>query len=71
LAKTGALQIRDVLRVIEQAGLGPGRGPCLDCGARLRAGDQDRWRNAYAKPKRNVAPELMIRSWTDYKINVA
>jgi transposase len=30
-----------------------------------------RWRNARAQPKRNFAPDSVIRSWTDYKINVA
>lgn len=30
-----------------------------------------RWRNARAKPKRNFAPDSVIRTWTDYKINVA
>jgi transposase len=30
-----------------------------------------RWRNTRAQPKRNFAPDSMIRTWTDYKINVA
>lgn len=30
-----------------------------------------RWRNARAQPKRNFAPGSVIRTWTDYKINVA
>ena len=30
-----------------------------------------RWRNARAEPKRDFAPESVIRTWTDYKINVA
>jgi hypothetical protein len=30
-----------------------------------------RWRNARAQPKRTFAPDSVIRTWTDYKINVA
>lgn len=30
-----------------------------------------RWRSARAQPKRNLAPDSVIRTWTDYKINVA
>jgi transposase len=30
-----------------------------------------RWRNARAEPKRDFAPGSIIRTWTDYKINVA
>jgi transposase len=30
-----------------------------------------RWRNAHAAPKRDFAPESVIRTWTDYKTNVA
>jgi hypothetical protein len=30
-----------------------------------------RWRNARAQPKRDFAPDSVIRTWTDYKINVA
>jgi len=30
-----------------------------------------RWRNAGAQPKRDFAPGSVIRTWTDYKINVA
>jgi len=30
-----------------------------------------RWRNARAEPKRDFAPGSVIRTWTDYKINVA
>jgi hypothetical protein len=30
-----------------------------------------RWRNARAKPKRDFAPGSVIRTWADYKINVA
>jgi len=30
-----------------------------------------RWCNARAKPKRNFAPDSVIRTWTDYKINAA
>jgi transposase len=30
-----------------------------------------RWRNARAGPKRHFAPDSVIRTWTDYKINVA
>jgi transposase len=30
-----------------------------------------RWRNARAQPKRNFAADSVIRTWTDYKINVA
>jgi hypothetical protein len=30
-----------------------------------------RWRNARAQPKRNFSADSVIRSWTDYKINVA
>jgi transposase len=30
-----------------------------------------RWYNARAKPKRDFAPGSVIRTWTDYKINVA
>jgi hypothetical protein len=30
-----------------------------------------RWRNAHAQPKRKFAAGSVIRSWTDYKINVA
>jgi hypothetical protein len=30
-----------------------------------------RWRNTRAQPKRNFAPNSVIRTWTDYKINVA
>ena len=30
-----------------------------------------RWRNARAHPKRKFAPGSVIRTWTDYKINVA
>jgi hypothetical protein len=33
--------------------------------------DYLRWRNARAKPKRNFPPDSIIRTWTDYKINVA
>jgi len=34
-------------------------------------GDYLRWRNARAEPKRNFAPDSVIRTWADYKINVA
>jgi hypothetical protein len=30
-----------------------------------------RWRNARAQPRRNFAPRPVIRTRTDYKINVA
>ena len=30
-----------------------------------------RWRNARAEPKRDFAPDSVIRTWTDYEINVA
>jgi hypothetical protein len=30
-----------------------------------------RWRNARAQPKRDFTPDSVIRTWTDYKINVA
>jgi len=30
-----------------------------------------RWRNARAQPKRDFAPDSVIRTWTDNKINVA
>jgi transposase len=30
-----------------------------------------RWRNARAQPKRNFAAGSVIRTWTDYQINVA
>jgi transposase len=30
-----------------------------------------RWRNARSEPKRDFAPDSVIRTWTDYKINVA
>ena len=30
-----------------------------------------RWRNARAEPKRDFAPDSVIRTWTDYQINVA
>jgi transposase len=30
-----------------------------------------RWRNTRAHPKRDFAPNSVIRTWTDYKINVA
>ena len=30
-----------------------------------------RWRNARAQPKRDFAPDSVIRTWTDYKIKVA
>jgi hypothetical protein len=30
-----------------------------------------RWRNTHAEPKRGFAPDSVIRTWTDYKINVA
>jgi transposase len=30
-----------------------------------------RWRNARAQPKRNFAPNSVIRTWTGYQINVA
>jgi transposase len=33
--------------------------------------DYMRWRNARALPKRHFAPDSVIRTWTDYKINVA
>ncbi|XVQ09547.1 IS630 family transposase [Spirillospora sp. CA-255316] len=33
--------------------------------------DYMRWRNTRALPKRHFAPDSVIRTWTDYKINVA
>jgi transposase len=33
--------------------------------------DYMRWRNHRAEPKRGFAPDSPIRTWTDYKINVA
>jgi transposase len=30
-----------------------------------------RWRNERARPKRNFAPDSVIRTWTDYQVNVA
>lgn len=30
-----------------------------------------RWRNARAQPKRDFAPDSVIRTWTDYQINAA
>jgi transposase len=30
-----------------------------------------RWRNARAQPKRNFAPDSVIRTWTGYQTNVA
>lgn len=33
--------------------------------------DYMRWRNARAIPKRDFAPDSLIRTWTEYKINVA
>ncbi|MFF5265284.1 IS630 family transposase [Actinomadura viridis] len=33
--------------------------------------DYMRWRNARALPKRHFAPDSVIRTWTDYKVNVA
>lgn len=33
--------------------------------------DYMRWRNTRARPKRHFAPDSVIRTWIDYKINVA
>lgn len=33
--------------------------------------DYVRWRNTHAEPKHGFAPDSVIRTWTDYKINVA
>jgi hypothetical protein len=61
----------DRIRVRRPALLRTQRHRCSHTEQGEAIADYVRWRNARAEPKRDFAPDSVIHTWTDYKINLA